>query len=275
MSDVLGELRIGFLGAGQMATAMAGGLLRAKVVTPSGLQASDPSPQAREAFRRATDVTPCDDNRAVAAASDVLVLAVKPQHVADVLRNLQGQLGVGKLLISIAAGVPLAKLRAALGPGPRLARVMPNAPCLVGESASGYALDDSATAADAECVARLLRASGRVVSVDEGLLDAVTGLSGSGPAFAFLVIEALADGGVAAGLPRAVALELAAQTLRGAAQMVLETQMHPGELKDRVASPSGTTIAGLQILESRGVRGAMIDAVVAAARRSRELGQGF
>lgn len=264
-------LRIGFLGAGRMATAMAAGFVRAGLARPEDLAASDPSPAARQQFAEATGAAAGEDNRAVAARSSVVILAVKPQNMAELLAELRGSLTTEHLVASIAAGIRLEQLRAGLGPAPRLVRVMPNAPCLVGCGASGFALDAGALPADRETVQSLLTATGRAVETPETLLDAVTGLSGSGPAFIFLVIEALADGGVAAGLPRAVALELAAQTVRGAAEMVLATGRHPGELKDTVASPGGTTIAGLAALESRGLRGALIEAVLAASRRAAEL----
>jgi pyrroline-5-carboxylate reductase len=193
--------------------------------------------------------------------------------MADVLSELRGQLTQSHLVISIAAGIPLATIAQGLGPGPRLVRVMPNTPCLVGSGASAYCLGPGATPADRELVGRLLAAVGRAVQTPEKLLDAVTGLSGSGPAFVYVMIEALSDGGVNMGLPRDVATTLAAQTVLGAAQMVLTTGQHPGALKDQVASPGGTTIAGLQALEEHGLRAALIAAVEAATNRSMELGK--
>lgn len=252
---------------------MAAGFVRAGLIQPADLSGSDPSDEARARFAAASGAAAHDDNRAVVARSDVLVLAVKPQNMPHLLADIRDAVGGQHLVVSIAAGVRLQPLREGLGPGPRLARVMPNAPCLVGSSASGFALEAHASEADRQLVRELLAAVGRAFEVPEPLLDAVTGLSGSGPAFVFLAIEALADGGVAAGLPRSVALELAAQTVRGAAEMVLATGQHPGSLKDRVASPGGTTIAGLAVLESRGFRGALIEAVQAAARRASELAQ--
>jgi len=206
-----------------------------------------------------------------AREAEVLFLATKPQQIRAALAELRGAAD-GKLVISIAAGIKLATLAAALDKA-RLVRVMPNTPCLVGQSASAYALGPRATPADGQLVAELLGAVGIAFAVEEKLLDAVTGLSGSGPAFVYVMIEALSDGGVRMGLPRDVATALAAQTLRGAAQMVLETGEHPSVLKDRVASPGGTTIAGLQALESGGLRGTLMAAVEAATRRSIELAQ--
>jgi pyrroline-5-carboxylate reductase len=267
-----GGPRIGFLGAGRMATALARGWLAAGLVKPDACRASDPSPQARQAFTAETGLPAGPDNRAVPAASDVLVLAVKPQSMAALLSEVRGEVR-RQLVVSIAAGVTLRQLTEALGTDCRLVRVMPNTPCLVGASASGYTPGDRATPEDVTLVDRLLNSVGRAFRVPESLLDAVTGLSGSGPAFVYLVIEALSDGGVRVGLPREVATALAAQTVLGAAKMVLETGSHPGVLKDAVASPGGTTIAGLHALERGGVRGALMDAVEAATRRATELGK--
>ena len=234
--------------------------------------ASDPLPAAAQEFARETGAKTTADNAQVAAASDCLFLAVKPQQMAEVLAGLRGRVSAEHLIVSVAAGIPLAALAKGLGQGPRLVRVMPNTPCLVGQGASAYSLGPGATAADGELVGRLLSAVGVACEAPEKLLDAVTGLSGSGPAFVYVMIEALSDGGVRMGLPRELALKLAAQTVRGAAQMVLDSGEHPAVLKDRVASPGGTTIAGLQALEAGGLRAALMAAVEAAARRSAELG---
>jgi pyrroline-5-carboxylate reductase len=266
-------LHIGFLGAGQMATALARGWLAAGLLTREQALASDPSPQARAAFQAATGINAVPDNRQVVNRCAVLLLAVKPQHVPEVLTEIRPLVGAHHCLVSIAAGVTLQQLAQGLGGACRLVRVMPNTPCLVGASASAFAPGPSATAEDVRLVERLLSAVGRAVQLPEKLLDAVTGLSGSGPAFVYLVIEALSDGGVRMGLPREVATMLAAQTVLGAARMVLETGEHPAVLKDKVASPAGTTIAGLHALERGGVRAAFLDAVVAATRRASELGR--
>jgi pyrroline-5-carboxylate reductase len=210
----------------------------------------------------------------VARFASVIVLAVKPAHVATVLREVRAHVGERHLLLSLAAGVPLTRLEEGLDAGVRVVRVMPNTPALVGASASAYATGRSATAEDGQLVRRLLSAVGLALPVPEALLDAVTGLSGSGPAYVFLMIEALSDGGVAAGLPRDIANQLAAQTVFGSARMLLETGLHPGALKDMVTSPGGTTIDGLHELERAGVRGAFINAVRAAAEKARKLGQG-
>lgn len=265
-------MQIAFIGSGRMATALARGFLDAKLVGPADLVASDPLPLAAEEFARLTGGRTTTSNVNAAQGSDVVFLAVKPQHMQHVLEELRGKLTAEHLVVSIAAGVRLKQLATGLGEGPRLVRVMPNTPCLVGQSASGFCLGPGATEEDGKLVEKLLGAVGRAWRVDEALLDAVTGLSGSGPAFVFLIIEALSDGGVRMGLPRSLATALAAQTVRGAAEMVLATGQHPGVLKDSVTSPGGTTIAGMQALEDRSVRGAMIAAVEAATRRSMELG---
>jgi pyrroline-5-carboxylate reductase len=273
MSAVGAALRVGFVGAGQMATALARGFCQAGLTEPGLIVAADPAEAARVAFARATSAKVTPSNSEAAQGCDVLVLAVKPQQMPAALRELTGIVGPGHLVISIAAGVTLDTMAAALGAGQRLVRVMPNTPCLVGASAAAYCLGGAATSDDAQLVERLLGAVGLALQLPESLLDAVTGLSGSGPAFVYVMIEALADGGVRAGLPRDVALRLAAQTVLGAARMVLSTGQHPAALKDAVASPGGTTIAGLHELERLGVRGALMNAVLAAATRSRELGQ--
>jgi pyrroline-5-carboxylate reductase len=266
--------RIGFLGAGKMATALARGWLGQGLAVPECLLASDPLPQARQAFIAETGAVACADNQEVVAGADVLIIAVKPQTMGELLKEVRPAVSNRHFIVSVAAGVSLTRLEEGLGAGRRLARVMPNTPCLVGASAAGYTLGAAATPADAILLERLLNAVGRAFRLPEHLLDPVTGLSSSGPAFVALVIEALSDGGVRVGLPREVATILAAQTVLGTAKMVLEAGLHPGILKDMVASAGGTTIAGIHALERAGVRGAFMDAVEAATRRSVELGKG-
>jgi pyrroline-5-carboxylate reductase len=224
---------------------------------------------AREGGVKTTPV-----NGEVMDAADVLILAVKPDQVSSVLTEIKPKFTSRHLLVSIAAGVPLAKMEAALPDGARVVRVMPNTPALVGASASAFAVGLSAQPEDAALVEKLFSSVGLALRVKESLLDAVTGLSGSGPAYAFLIIEALSDGGVAAGLPRDVATRLAAQTLLGSARLLLESGQHPGALKDMVTSPGGTTVEGLHELEKAGVRGALMNAVRAASEKSKRLGQG-
>lgn len=266
-------LAIGFLGSGQMATALAGGWAKAGLLDVGKSRSADPYPEARAKFEKATGIKASEANCDVAAACDVLVLAVKPQVMPAVLAELKPALGAKHLVISIAAGVTLRTLADGLGEKTRLVRVMPNTPCLVGASATVYSPGATTTADDVELVGTLFGSVGKAFRVTEPLLDAVTGLSGSGPAFVYVFVEALADGGVKCGLPRDVALALAAQTVLGSAKMVLETGQHPGTLKDAVASPGGTTIAGLHTLERAGFRAAAMDAVEAATKRSQELGR--
>ena len=268
-----------------MGEAMIRGFLESGVSHPSRLSASVRSTaRAREIAelgvgRVYRDAVTAGGAEALARDASVIILGVKPQGLPDVLRALSPHVGPEHLVVSIAAGVRLRAIERALGAGVRVARVMPNTPMLVGQGASAYALGAAATEHDEEVVRALLSGVGLAVRVDEGQMDAVTGVSGSGPAYAYMVIEAMADGGVAAGLPRAKALALAAKTLAGAAAMVLNQQpdgeldlVHPGVLRDRVASPGGTTIAAIASLERSGLRAAMIDAVLAAADRSSQLG---
>jgi pyrroline-5-carboxylate reductase len=267
------KLTIGFLGAGKMASALAKGVVSAGVVKAAQIVASDPVPEARSAFTRQTGAKTTDSNVGLVKGARILVLAVKPGCVAELLDEIRPFVTPGHLLISIVAGVPIARLEAGLGQGARVIRVMPNTPALVGASASAYALGKAATGADAALAQQIFSAVGITFQLKESLLDAVTGLSGSGPAYVYLMIEALSDGGVAAGLPRDVATKLAAQTMLGSAKMVLETGLHPGALKDMVTSPGGTTIEGLHELEKGKVRGVLISAVRAATEKSRKLGQ--
>lgn len=265
---------MGFLGAGKMATALARGFIRAKLAGPAQMIASDPVAAARTAFAKETEAKIADANNQVVQTAKIIFLAVKPDQVASVLSEIRPDFTNDHLLISIAAGVSIAKLEGGLLGGARVIRVMPNTPALVGESASAYALGKSATPADGELAQKLFSSVGAAFQVKEYLLDAVTGLSGSGPAYVYQFIEAMSDGGVAAGLPREVATKLAAQTVLGSAKMVLETGQHPGALKDMVTSPGGTTIEGLHELEKGKLRGTVMSAVRAATEKSKKLGQG-
>ncbi len=263
---------VGFVGAGQMARALAQGFVRAGLLSDRQIIAADPVAGAGESFRSLLPGAQiAADNAELGKRADIIVLAVKPQKAKEAIAELRGSMSASKLVISIVTGIPSDALASGLGKC-RLVRVVPNTPCLVGQSASAYCLGPGAIGDDAQLVAKLLGAVGLAIQVEEKLLDSVTGLSGSGPAFVYLMIEALADGGVRMGLPRDVALRLAAQTVKGAGEMVLQTGDHPGALKDRVTSPGGTTIAGLHVLESAAVRGAFISAVEAATRRAAELG---
>lgn len=266
-------ITIGFLGAGRMATALAQGFVRAGLAGASQVIASDLDGGARAQFAAATGGATTASNRDVLVA-DTVVVAVKPGQVAEVLAEVRPAVEERHLFVSIAAGITLGRLDAALPAGTRVVRVMPNTPALVGCSATAFALGTGCRPEDGARVQQLFSAVGVALAVKEPLLDAVTGLSGSGPAYGYLMIEALSDGAVAAGLPRDVATRLAAQTLLGAARMVLETGMHPGALKDQVTSPGGTTIEGIHELERAGVRAGLMNAVRTAAEKSRRLGQG-
>jgi pyrroline-5-carboxylate reductase len=270
----MANLRIGFLGAGKMASALAKGIVKAGVARPEDLIASDVIEAARAAFGKDVGCKVTGSNAEVVELADVLIVAVKPDQVEGLLKELAGKISARHLIVSIAAGVTLARIGGALQTGARIVRVMPNTPALVGASASAFSLGGSATAEDAALTQKIFSAVGVAFQVKESLLDAVTGLSGSGPAYGYAIIEALSDGGVAAGLPRDVATKLAAQTMLGAAKMVLETGQHPGALKDMVTSPGGTTIEGLHELEKGRLRGTLINAVRAAADKSKKLGQG-
>lgn len=270
----MANLRIGFLGAGKMASALANGIVKAGVARAEDLIASDVIEAARTSFAKDVGCKVTNWNGEVADFANVLIIAVKPDQVEGVLRELAGKITEQHVVVSIAAGVTLSRLAGALQTGMRVVRVMPNTPALVGASASAFSLGGSATNEDAALVQKIFSAVGVAFQVKESLLDAVTGLSGSGPAYGYAIIEALSDGGVAAGLPRDISTKLAAQTMLGAAKMVLETGQHPGALKDIVTSPGGTTIEGLHELEKGRLRGTLMNAVRAAAEKSKKLGQG-
>lgn len=262
---------IGFIGSGMMASSLIDGIVAKNLRTPSQIHCSDIWPPAREAAAK-KGYNATESNAVVCANSDnAIFLAVKPNCIMGACKDIVESKDSGAVIISIAAGVTLETLEGAM-PGRRVVRVMPNTPCLVGEAACGFAMGAHATEDDRKLVKTLLDAVGVCMEVNEVLLNAVTGVSGSGPAYVFQFIEALSDGGVRAGLPRNVATMLAAQTVKGAAEMVLSTGKHPGELKDAVTSPGGTTIAGVEALEKGGFRAATISAVTAATKRSMQLG---
>lgn len=266
-------MKLGFIGSGKMAAALVEGVLQAGIFAKSDLIVTDRYEAAARALVKKCRVKSAPDNAAVAAQCDVLVCCVKPGDAEEALAAVR-ESGGEKLVISIMAGVPLSKLRDFCGKKVRLARVMPNTPALIQKGAAAYALGKGATEEDALLVEKIFAATGKIFRVKEDLLDVVTGLSGSGPAYVYLIIEALADAGVLMGLPRDLSLQLSAQTVSGAAEMVLRTGLHPAQLKDQVTSPGGTTIAGLEALENAKVRAAFLGAVRAATQRSRELGKG-
>jgi pyrroline-5-carboxylate reductase len=270
----LAEQRIGFLGAGAMAEALAGGLTAAGV-DAQRIRAADPDPARRERLQEKLGVATCADNATVVEQSDVVVLAVKPQVVRPVLADLPGGPDLLRpLWISIAAGVRLAALEAELPHGARIARAMPNTPALIRAGATAVCGNTHAAPEDLALARALFESVGVCwVAPAEKLLDAVTGLSGSGPAYVFVFIEALGDAGVRMGLPREAARTLAAQTVLGAARLAVEDGRDPAQLREEVTSPGGTTLAGLERLGARGLRAVVDDAVEAATRRSVELGK--
>lgn len=262
---------VGFIGGGNMAEALIRGLI-ASGVSPERITVAELMPERRIFLERSYGVATTEWSGDVVAAHSLIILAVKPQIVEAVLQPIAELFGGDKCLISILAGVSTAKIEKIINDGARVIRVMPNTPALIGAGAAGLCGGANATQADLDAACSLFESVGVAEVVGEPLLDAVTGLSGSGPAYVFLMIEALADGGVLEGLPRDTALMLAAKTVAGAAQMVLDGDDHPAVLRDRVCSPAGTTIAAVRALERGGVRAALIDAVHSAAKRSRELG---
>ena len=265
---------VGFIGTGNMGEALIRGLVESNVVPGDKIHAADVRAERVHELAKQYGLRPATGNAALVRDADVVILAVKPQIMASVLREAMPALTNRPLLISLAAGVSTTTIQSVLGKYPRLIRVMPNTPALVLQGATAIARTPGLEQDDLETAQEIFAAVGRVVVLDEELMDAVTGLSGSGPAYVALVIESLADGGVKMGLDRATAMTLATQTVLGAATLLAETGMHPGALKDMVSSPGGTTIAGIAALEEGGVRTTFIRAVERATLRSRELGRG-
>lgn len=264
--------KIAFLGGGNMAEALIKGLLAADVAKSGQMLVTDASKERLEALKR-YNIGVETSNTAAVKAAGIVLLCVKPQVIDAVLNEISGVADGSKLVISIAAGITTGRIEKLLTQGPRVIRVMPNTPALVLAGAAGIAAGTKAGQDDMAVAQSIFNAIGRSVVVDEKLMDAVTGLSGSGPAYVFMIIDALSDAGVKEGLPRPLALELAAQTVYGSAKMVLETKEHPGKLRDMVTSPGGTTIEGLHALEKGRLRATLMNAVEAAAARSRELGK--
>ena len=267
--------RIGFIGGGKMAEALAKGIINARLSSVDKIIASDVDNKRCQILEKDTGIKTTQENKKVTSESDIIILAVKPNIIGSILKELKNDITPKHLVVSIAAGIPLDFIESALNKGCRVVRVMPNTPCLVGETAAGYALGKAATRDDGKLVGEILNAVGKSYLLEEKHLDAVTGLSGSGPAFVYTVIEALSDGGVKMGLPRDISTKLAAQTVLGSAKMVLESGMHTGELRDFVTSPGGTTIAGLHALEKGSIRNALINAVETATKKSKRLGKTF
>ncbi|WP_312641425.1 pyrroline-5-carboxylate reductase [Candidatus Nitrospira allomarina] len=262
-----------FLGAGNMADALVTGILKAHLASPANISVTDISSIRLEHFQKTFQVHVGSENADAVKSADIIVLCVKPQVMDTVLEEIKEQISQDHLLISVAAGYPLARIQEHVGRNISLIRAMPNTPALIQEGVTALAGSSGISPDHLHLAQSIFESVGKVVMVEESLMDAVTGLSGSGPAYIYLVIEALTDGGVLVGLPRTVASVLAAQTVLGAARMVIESGEHPAVLKDRVTSPGGTTIAGLQHLETGGLRATLMEAVKAATARSYELGQ--
>lgn len=265
--------KLGFIGTGKMGSALIKGMCDAGLFTPADVYASDLYEPSLEELKQNTGVNVSTDNKVTVGSSDIIVLAVKPQILKKVISTIRSDVTEDKLIISIAAGVKLDDIEKEFNAGTRVVRVMPNIAATVAEAASAITQGTNASKEDAEDALTIFRSVGSAIQVTENLMDAVTGLSGSGPAYIFPVIEAMADGAVYEGLDRNSAMILAAQTVVGAAKMVLETGMHPGELKDMVTSPSGTTIRAVRVLEENGVRAAFMKAVIESSNRSKELGK--
>jgi pyrroline-5-carboxylate reductase len=272
--SILASHTIGFIGAGNMAEALIRGLVKGNHIPAGSVLASGPRRERLEELRHKYAIETLTDNQAVARRCNIVVLSVKPQIMDKVLREIGDQLKPGTLVISIAAGVDTATIEEAVADGVRVVRAMPNTPALVGAGATAVSAGKYASEADMATARAMFDAVGITVELEEIHLDAVTGLSGSGPAYVFLILEALSDAGVKVGLARRNAQKLAAQTVMGSAKMLLETDEHPGKLKDMVTSPGGTAIAGLHTLEEGGLRTTLINAVETATKRSRELGRG-
>jgi pyrroline-5-carboxylate reductase len=266
--------KVGFVGGGNMGEALIRGLVESNLVPAEAIIVTDVRADRTRELGEQYGVRPLGGNGALVTEADVVILAVKPQIMAPVLREVLPALTNRPLLISLAAGVSTATIQSVLGKYPRLIRVMPNTPALVLQGVTAIAKTPGLDVEDLETAQEIFAAVGKVVVLDEEQMDAVTGLSGSGPAYVAIVIESLADGGVKMGLDRATAMTLATQTVLGAAMLLAETGVHPGALKDMVSSPGGTTIAGIAALEEGGIRTTFIRAVERATLRSRELGRG-
>ena len=270
---MLRDKKIGVIGTGNMGEALVSGLVGSRSSAPENIICSDIRKDKLKSIKEAYGVVTTTNNREVAKISEIVIYSVKPQIMASILKETASCLDMSKLVISIAAGVPLAAIEACLNKELRVVRVMPNIPASVKEGAAAIAAGKHALKNDLRLAKAIFDSVGKSVILEEDLMDAITGLSGSGPAYIFLIIDALADAGVKMGLSREDALFLSAQTVLGAAKLLMETKEHPGRLKDRVTSPGGTAIAALHTLEAGGLRTTLINAVEVATKRSKELGE--
>ena len=264
--------KVGFIGGGKMGGVLAGGIVSHRLVPASHVIVADVVKERLDELAKTYGIVVTQDNKRVAREADILVLAVKPQNMGEVLAELAPVVGKSHLVISIAAGIPIKFIEERLKKGVRVIRAMPNTPALIGEGMAALAGSATATQTDLAQARQIFDSVGLTVVVKEELMNAVTGLSGSGPAYGFIIIEALSDAGVRMGLSRDIALKLAAQTMLGAAKLCLKGDKHPGELKDMVTSPAGTTIAGIKALEEGKIRATLMAAVEAATLRAKELG---
>lgn len=264
-------MKIGFIGLGNMASAMIGGILKKNLYSPEDLIGADKSEEAVKRAAETFHIHTTTDNIEVAEAANVLILAVKPQFFEGMIAEIKGAVGEDKLVISIAPGKTMEWLMDHFGKEMKLVRCMPNTPALVGEGCTGFCTYSMVTEEEQETARKILESFGKAYPVPENLMDTVVGVSGSSPAYVFMFIEAMADEAVAEGMPRALAYEFAAQAVLGSAKMVLETGKHPGELKDMVCSPAGTTIQAVKVLEEKGFRAAVMDAMEACIEKSRNL----
>lgn len=266
-------MKLGFIGCGNMAQAMITGILTQKVVSPQELIVSNPREEKTAKLKDEFGIITTTDNREVAKQSDILVLSVKPQVYPVVIKEIRDEVSSEQIIVTIAAGVSMEAAERQFGKEVKIVRVMPNTPALVGEGMSGLCCNEYVTEEEFDLVHKIFESFGKAEKITENLMDAVVGVSGSGPAYVYMFIEAMADAAVAQGLPRKQAYTFAAQTLLGSAKMVLETGQHPGELKDAVCSPAGTTIEAVNVLEKKGMRSAVIEAVTAAAKKNHQLGK--
>lgn len=264
--------KLGVIGGGVMAEAIVSRLLQKNIYSANSIIIGEPNLSRRQFWHDQYSVTTTEDNQHILDNCEILLLAIKPQIFSNVVSSLNLNIHQKPLILSILAGVSLDKLASYFSEY-AIVRVMPNTPAIVGEAMTAISANEKVTSLQLDLTLSLFDAIGSVISIPESLMDAVTGLSGSGPAFVALMIEALADGGVASGLPRSIALELATQTVLGTAELVKQTNLHPAILKDQVTSPGGTTIAGVAQLEKNGFRHAVISAVTTAYKRSQELGK--